>query len=287
MAVELKDLAEYLGFTDEKLKEFENPEALKAEVDKQFIRRENALKDKDFKKAVTGELLGSITTKAKAIAKQHGIEFQPEEIKDQPVEKIIELGFTKFASASATALEDVKKQIGKPDEALQELQKKYTSLETKYSDTNSLLETTKNEFTSFKQQTANEIKNAKLTFQEEQEFGKIENLFKPNINEVEKIGFRSAIKTKAKFDFDEAGKMIVTDLEGHMIPNKNKHGEFMKPEEFLKEEGLKLGVIPSNQHSKEVKKPIIPASASNGNGHMDSQDKTKRRINTFNPMAPR
>lgn len=286
MAVELKDLAEYLGFTDEKLKEFENAEALKAEVDKQFIRRENALKDKDFKKAVTGELLGSLTTKAKAIAKQHGIEFQPEEIKDQPVEKIIELGFSKFSAASTSALEEAKKLAGKPDEALKELQEKYNKLNSSFGDTNKLLETTKAEFTSYKDRTASEIKNAKLTFQEEQEFGKIENLFKPNINEVEKIGFRSAIKTKAKFDFDEAGKMIVTDLEGHMIPNKNKHGEFMKPEEFLKEEGLKLGVIPANQHSKEVKKPVVNVQLPNGNGH-NVPDKTLRKINPFNPMAPR
>lgn len=286
MAVELKDLGEYLGFTEDKLKEFDTPDALKAEVDKQFIRRENALKDKEFKKAVTGELLGSIATKTKSIAKTYGIEFQPEEIKDQPVEKIVELSLSKLSIASQTALEEVKKQISKPDEALKQWEEKYNKLNTSFADTNKLLEATKTEFTSFKEKTASEIKNAKLTFQEEQEFGKIENLFKPNINEVEKIGFRSAIKSRAKFDFDDAGKMIVTDLEGHLIPNKNKHGEFMKPEEFLKEEGLKLGVIPANPHSKPTPKPIIPVPATNGNGHAEV-DKTKRKINSFNPMASR
>lgn len=284
MAVELKDLGEYLGFTEEKLKEFDTPDALKAEVDKQFIRRDNALKDKEFKKALAGEFLGSIATKTKAIAKTFGVEFQPEEIKDQPVEKIIELGFTKFSTASTSALEEAKKLAGKPDEALKELQEKYTKLNTSFADTNKLLETTKSEFTSYKEKTASEIKNAKLTFQEEQEFGKIESLFKPNINEVEKIGFRSAVKNKVKFDFDESGKMIVTDLEGHLLPNKNKHGEFMKPDEFLKEEGLKLGVIPANQHSKEIKKPITPAPVHAGN---HTEDKTKRKINSYNPMVTR
>lgn len=283
MAVKKEDAITYIGYTDAELEAFENIDAFKADYDSKMIRRENALKDKEFKTKVTGELLGSLTTKAKSIAKSFGVEYQPDEIKDQPLEKIIELGYSKITTASTKALEEVNAKIGaKPDKLVQEWEEKYNKLNVSFEDTKKLLDGTKNEFNSYKEKTAAEIKNSKLTFQEEQEFSKIESMFKPNINEVEKIGFRSAIKAQAKFDFDESGKMIVTDLEGHLIPNKSKHGEFMKPDEYLKEAGLKLGVIPTNPHSKPIAKQPIPVTQ-NGDGHQSENKPT--RVNSYRPKV--
>lgn len=288
MAVDPKEVVTYLGYTEENLKEFADLDAFKEDADKRFISRENAVKDKDFLKQATGKVLGAIQTKFQSTAKGFGIEFKPEEIKDATPEKLFELSLTKLTNASTTAQEELKKQIGAPPDArVKEWEEKYNTLNTKYSDTEKLLSSTNEAFTSFKNQTQSEIKNAKLSFQTEQEYGKIEAMFKPGINEVEKLGFRSAVSTKAKFDFGDDGKLIVTDLEGHLIPSKAKHGEFQKPEEFLKELGLQLGVIPVNPHAnKQIPKAYVPqTSPQNTNGNGNGTEQPVRKINPFTPKV--
>lgn len=280
MPVELKDLAEYLGYTDEQLKEFADADALKADVDKQFIRRENASKDKDFMKSVNGKLLNSLETKFISTAKDYGIEFNPEETKGVALEKLFEGGFSKLSTASATALKAVEDKIGKPDEVVKEWEGKYNNVLKERDDFKGLLEKTKIEFTGFKEQKETEIKGAKLSFQKEQLLSNVP--WKAGIKDIEKQGFLSIVDKSAKFDFDNEGKFIVTDLEGHLIPSKAKHGEFVKPDEYIKELGLKSEVIAVNPHSngKQVQKQFTPPPPQQ---QAQVQEPQGRQINNYRP----
>ena len=119
-------LTNYLGYTDEQLEAFENVDALKADVDKQFIRRATAAKDKDFVGSIIGNTLGSIQTKLKATAKSYGVEFDADTLKEATPEKLFELSLEKLTNASTTALEEMKKQVGsKPSEREKELTEQY------------------------------------------------------------------------------------------------------------------------------------------------------------------
>lgn len=280
MPVELKDLAEYLGYNEEALKGFENVDAFKAHADKEFIRRANATKDPELKKQMFGEVFGIQETKVKQAAKKFGIEFKPEEIKDKSPIDIAEIALEKFASVSNAAMEDLKGKVGKPDKMVQEWEEKYNKLKSSFEDTKNLLDTTKNEFTSYQEKTANEIKNAKLNFQKEQLLGGIQ--WKPGIKDIEKQGFLSIIEKTAKFDFDENNQFVVKDAEGRFIPNKAKHGEFMKPDEWLKDLAVKSEVVAINPHAngKPQPKPVLQNQNTPTNG---SPEKPLRKIGMFTP----
>lgn len=286
MPVELKDLADYLGYNDETLKGFENADALKADVDKQFIRRATANKDVELRKAMFGEMLGSQETAVKASAKKFGIEFKPEEIAGKSPVQISELALEKFAGLSKSAQEELKKQIGaEPDEKYRSLEEKFNKQSKKVQDYESMLEATKNEFNSFKENTAKELKNSKLNFQKEQLLGGI--AWKPGIKDIEKQGFLAIVDKSVNFDFDETGKFVITDKEGHLIPNKAKHGEHLSPEEWLKDATVKNEVIAINPHAagKPAAKTTfsltnIKPVVSNGNGE---PTKPLRKIGTHTP----
>lgn len=282
MPVELKDAISYIGYTPEELEAFESIDDFKTDYDAKNIKRDQALKDKDFKKAVTGEFFGSMQTKFKTTAKGFGIEFSPEEIdKNTPPEKVFELSLSKITNTYKTALEEKEKQIGKPDEVVKEWEGKYNNALKERDDFKGLLEKTKVEFNGFKEQKESEIKGAKLNFQKEQLLSNVP--WKAGIKDIEKQGFLSIIDKSAKFDFDNEGKFIVTDLEGHLIPSKAKHGEFVKPDEYIKELGLKSEVIAVNPHSngKQVQKVFTPPPAQNANTHQ--QEPQGRKINSFRP----
>jgi len=281
MAVELKDLAEYLGYTDEQLKEFADADALKEDLDKQFIRRENATKDKDFMKSVSGKLLNSLETKFVSTAKEYGVEFKPEEVKGAALEKVFTLGFEKLSNASTTALKAMEDKVGKPDEIVKEWEGKYNTVIKENGDLKKLLDTTKTDFTTFKEQKDAEIKGAKLNFQKEQLLSNVP--WKAGIKDIEKQGFLSIVDKSAKFDFDADGKFVVTDLEGHLIPSRAKHGEFVKPDEYIKELGLKSEVIAINPHStaKTTTKQYIPPVTKTE----QQTEPQGRQINKFRPAV--
>lgn len=288
MAVKPEEAIAYLGYTTEQLAEFENIDALKEDADKRFINAENALKDNGFFKTpvgkmFAGKMFGGLQTKLQSTAKTYGIELTGEDMKDATPEKLFDLSLSKLTTASNSAQEELKKQIGAPPDAqVKEWKEKYDKVILSNQDKDKMIEQLSSDFTAHKEKSASEIRGAKLNFDRNQELKKVEPLYKPNINEVEKMGFQAAINSAAKFDYDEKGELIITDLEGHRIPSKTTHGQFQKPQEFLKELGLKLGVIPVNPHAKEMpRKPFTPPPAKES----QTEERPIRKINTFTPQV--
>jgi len=277
-------LTNYLGYTDEQLEAFENVDALKADVDKQFIRRATAAKDKDFVGSIIGNTLGSIQTKLKATAKSYGVEFDADTLKEATPEKLFELSLEKLTNASTTALEEMKKQVGsKPSEREKELTEQFEKLKKTYSDTTGLLDMTNKDFASYKETAAREIKNVKLNLDRD----KVLSSVTPPVNatELQKLGFQAAINQRLKFDYDETGTFQVYDSFGHLIPDKKKHGAFLQPEEAVKNLAVEIGYTSLNPHAAKPNQPQQPKFVqTTTNGHTDEKPFASKR-NTFNPFV--
>lgn len=286
MPVELKDAINYFGYTPEQLEAFDDVDAFKADVEKKYIARENFVKLAVKDPEVTGKLFGSLTTKAKSIAKTFGVEFQPDEIKDAPPEKIFELAFTKYSSATSTALEEAKKQSGaKPEELIKEWETKVGIEKKGKEDYKAALETLQVEFKTHQENVKlNEKKNL---FQREWDNAISKVNFSPTVSKdpYRKKGWIDTQKELFNLEMDDDGKIYPVDKDGHRIKNpKIASGLYDNISDVLLENAAKDGVTELNPHgSKPAPKPFTPAPASNGNGHQ--QEPTTPKINSYRPVV--
>jgi hypothetical protein len=76
--------------------------------------------------------------------------------------------------------------------------------------------------------------------------------------EVAKEGFKSVLQKKYIFDLDEKGEAIVTDKEGNRIPNESKN-DFLKPEDVIKMEADKAGLLAKSNGKPDVKQEFKAA----------------------------
>lgn len=286
MAVELKDAINYFGYTPEQLEAFESIDAFKEDVEKKYIAKDNFVKLAVKDPEVTGKLFGSLTTKAKAIAKTFGVEFQPEEIKDAPPEKIFELGFTKYAAASTTALEEAKKNSGKPEELIKEWETKVGIEKKGKEDYKLALETLQGEYKTFQETVRSNEKKSLFEREWDRAIAKVN--FSPTVlkDPFRKKGWIDTQREMLALEMDDDKKIYPVNKEGHRIKNpKIASGLYDDLAEVLSENAAKDGLLELNPHTKQVTKPFTPPPATNGNGN--GAEKPLRKINTFNPMAPR
>lgn len=253
------EIFDVLGIKSDEIKSLED---FRVTFEKEFIRKNQVEQDKDISSKIFGKRIGSVESKVKSISKKHGVDFTADEIKDKQVEDLIELSFSKIIDNNNKIVDDLKKEsTGSKDEVAKGWEEKYTKLESKYKDTEGLLQSTKNDFEGFKTQTATERKNDKLNIFKEQSLGKLK--FKPNIKEVEKAGFLSIIDSKYDLDLDEQGSLFVKDKKGERLKSAKVVGTFKSVEEVLEEEALKAEVIQINPNANANGRPTAPMA----NGH--------------------
>ena len=241
MAIKTEDILEYLGVD----KSTDSIEKFKETFEPEFIRKKLIAEDKEIVSQITGKALGSLTTKAKSIAKKYGVELSADEIKDKKVEEIQELAFEKLAASNLSAVNELQAKVGQgKDDAVKEWEGKYQKLESKFNDTSKLHATTLSEFTAFKEQTAGQIKGIKLATLKDAAFGKLK--LKSNISDIEKAGFNSIVQEKYSFDLDEKGELFVADKKGERIKSEKVTGTFKNIDEVLQEEAIKANVYAIN-----------------------------------------
>lgn|SRR3990167_3514970 len=262
----------YLGFEADKVK---TDEEFKAQFEAKFGIRDQLLKDTTFTSKIFGQRLGSIEAKLKSHSKKMGIDFTPEEIKDKPVEDIMELSFTKIAEMAKKAMEDMEKSIKAPVEEQAKTWKDMVSVyESKIKDTEGLLAKTANDLETSKKEYANKVKVDNINNFKNTALGKLE--FKQDISPVEKMGFESVLNDKYDFDLDENQSPFIKDKKtGQRIASKKVIGQFMTADEIFQDELIanKLakinkdgGKIVSNQrspslldnsHERNIKLPLF------------------------------
>lgn len=235
--MELKDISTYLGIEAENLDDFKQKFSSiydkKGTVDREAVAHE------------VGRLKGTWGVELKRIAKDNGIEFEPDELKDKKLEDIFGLTLAKYKSMSEDAIQKIKDESRKSKPAdIQEWEGKVSKLNDKIGQleaTNNLL---KDEMAKKEQAYLGEIKNTKLGLQEESLWNSVK--FRHDLDDITKLGFKSYIKSNYKIDLDDKDQIVITDKEGKFIPDSTKHGAFKSATQVITEEALNKKLLEKN-----------------------------------------
>jgi len=242
--MEIKDISEYLGI---ELGEDDNLDTFKNKFSTSFIRKDRAAEDEDVLKSVMGKQTREYATEIKRVAKESGIELTEEESK-LPVNDLLRLIPTKKDETYTSQIQKLKERSKKPSEAVQEWERKYQQLNTKYEDTVNLLNNTKstlqekeNEFVTFQ-------KNFKKNEAVKDVWSKASSFISDTASELERTGFQSYINQNYTIDLEDDKPVILKD--GHRIPDPNKAGEFLDPVPAIRMEAERKKILKVTDPSK-------------------------------------
>lgn len=278
MSVELKDVYEYLGVKPEDINSIDD---LKSKFEPTFVRRDQAVKDPEIVSKVTGKLTGSLRTAILSTAKELEVEIGDDEIKDKKVEEIAKILGSK-AKEKITAL-DKRASSNNPDDINKEWESKYTKLEKKFKDTESLLNTTKSQFETESALWATEKKSIAFNNRHKDALSKVR--FKTGITDLEMKGFNAIINEKYKHEFDESGNIFPTDAKGNRISNPKVAGTFMDFEDIYNMEANELKLValaPTQQQQQRVihQPPPVTSGDDTKKGRVLAKDRAG-----FKPMG--
>lgn len=244
MAIETKDIAEYLGV---ELGEEDNLDTFKSKFDTSFIRKDRAAEDEDVLKAVMGKQTREYATEIKRVAKESGIELSEEESK-LPVNDLLRLIPTKKDETYTSQINKLKEGAKKPSEQVQEWETKYSQLNTKYEDTVNLLNTTKGALQEQEQKFVTFQNDFKKNEAVKDVWSKASSFISDTASELERTGFQSYINQNYTIDIEDDKPVILKD--GHRIPDTNKAGEFLDPVSAIRMEAEKHKILKVTDPSK-------------------------------------
>jgi len=245
MAVESKDILEYLGFKPEEINSIDD---LKTSFDKTFIRTANLNEENPIVNKIMGRVFGSQENELKRIAKQYelDIDFDSDDFKNN--KKLIDKAgyvFSKFNEKNETAISEWKTKAGQGnDEKVKSLETKLTKLQREKADVDNLLNALKSEHEGLKKSSAEEVKNFKLDIKKSEQFGKLK--LKSDLSEVERVGFDGIMSSKYVLDLDDDGNVIPKTKSGERIPNPKSAGTFKSYLEVLEDEAREAKILQMN-----------------------------------------
>lgn len=242
--IDLNKFLDFVGITpgdDEELTQ----DLLHEKFSSKYVSVDKAGDHEDIVKNVTGRRMGSLTTLLKQQARELGVELP--DAKDAKFEDLLTHTITAYKESTAGKINELESALksGDSDDVVKEWQKKYQSLESKFKDTQSLLEQNKNQFEEFKTNAIKEKREIKLNTVIGGAMNSIK--YKSDITDVERAGFKSLVNEKYLFQFDENDNPFIADKQtGKRIPNESKMGEFLTIDEVLSREAEQQKLIAVN-----------------------------------------
>jgi len=132
MAIEIKELADYLGLkkVPEKLEDFT------AEFEPAYIRKDKLPEDKELLGTLfapkIGKMAGAAQTSVISELKKFGVEVTKDELKELPLEKLVEYGLQKAGNHFTAKITELESKAGTGgDEKVKEWETKFTKLQNK------------------------------------------------------------------------------------------------------------------------------------------------------------
>lgn len=256
MALELKDISEYIGI---KLEDFKTADEFKIAFDKEFLKQSAINEDSEPVKKILGKVFGTLENDIKKVANKFelGIDFESadytgkKKVNDK-LNFIIDTFDAKNKIVIAGLTE--KANLGN-DDKVKEYMTKLEKATQKAKETEILLNSTKTEFETYKTNTATEIKNKTLSGIKKEIYSKAK--FFPEANDFTKKGFLTSFEEQYNFDIDENENPFITNKKGEKLVSKKKAGTFMSPFEVLEEEIIKAGLNPKNPQGGRIKPDLI------------------------------
>lgn len=224
MAVDPKAALAVLGYDPE---QFETDEAFRAQVETDWVKRDNAHEDKQINGRALAKLNGSLRSILSGIAKDQGIE-GVDFSKIDPTDGIREL--TKNLSQSISELKEAKAE-GAPSKELEEMQKKVDALTKAKKDLETLNAETTKKYTDLETSVSREKSAAKVQAVYDRAYGKVQ--FKKDLSKYERAGFDQYVRENYVVQFDDEGKEMLVDKDGNQIKNPKKAGEFLGIDDAL------------------------------------------------------
>ena len=259
MAVEAKEVLEFLGYKHEEIKDLTE---LKTKFDSEFVRASTITEESEPVKKILGKVFGTLENDVKKVAKKFelDIDFDSEDFKaNKKITDKLNFVIGKYDEKNKTIIQDLTAKAGQGnDEKVKEIQSKYEKVSQKAKDFETLLNSTKTEFDSFKSKTAEEIKNKTLSVHKKEVYSKAK--FLPEANEFTKKGFLNSFEESYILDLDENESPIILDKAGKRIASTKTAGTFKTPQEVLEEELIKAKLYPLNKDGGKPK-PVFNQQA--------------------------
>ena len=261
MAVELKQIADYLDIDPEK-----DWDEVKEQIDSSFVRATpDAVKsNKKLYDAVLGGLNGAVITRIKQKAKDLGVELTKDDIEgvDQTIDLIDVMAertseklnqYPSKIEELTGQLEEAKKK-GASAKDVEELTAKLQSYEQKYKDLEDLHNSTVQDFEGYKQQVGEEKKSFIVNTYKQKARESVKLKTK---SDWERKGFLNDVDSKYKIDVD-GDEPIVRNAEGERVKNPDKAGAFMTYEDVLKKEAKDAGLLDDSPHTGKTVRTNAP-----------------------------
>lgn len=245
--IKSQDLLNLLGLPAE---EATSLDAIREKFEQTYVPLE-ALKDpknphtQSLAPAFVGKVTGVTTTALKRKLKAYGLDLTAEEMKDKPLEQLVELGLEKLSESQNQKLKSLEEQLGQSsDQKSQELQAKLERLQSKFNDTQALLEQSRQQYEQERGSWESQLKGQKLEWARAKSHEAIK--WRPDVKEVEREGFFARLNKEYRLELDETGRLEVLDTQGKRIPSTKQAHAFKSYEEVLEEQGRALGVWADN-----------------------------------------
>lgn len=248
MELKSQDLLNLLGLPAESTT---NLDQLRETFEQKYVPVE-ALKDPKnphaaaLGSALVGKVTGVAQTSLKRKLKSYGLELSSDEIKDKPLEALVELGLEKLHEHTSSQLRTLQDQLSQSsDQKTSELTAKLDKLQAKYNDTTALLEQARSQYETERGQWEQQLRGQRLEW-ERAKLHETAIKWRPDVKEVEREGFFARLSKSYRLELDEQGRLEVLDGNGKRIPSAKQAHAFKTYEEVLEETGRALGVWAEN-----------------------------------------
>jgi len=251
-ALKVEDVLSFIGI------EAEDIDGLKEQFNGRYVPKEEHSR-------TMGELNGKLSHAVKKVAKEVGIEFDASDFKDKPLTEVLPL----FGERVKTKLTEIE---GQKSATAEEIEKKFneriTGLTQKVTDLSQMNDTLKSEYEGFKTDVVTKEKTFKVSTHFDGAFGKLN--FAETAGDYAKLGFKSAVASKYKFDLSDEGAPVVRDKDGNIVQSKAKAGTPATFDEVLANE-LKDAKLEKVVDSKKVGTFVPSSRVTEAKGGADAQ----------------
>lgn len=235
--MDTKDLLNYLGIESANIDDF------KAKFSELYDKKGSL--DRDAISQEVGRIKGALEVAVKRMAKENGIEFEADELKDKKLEDIIGISYKKMLANSDTAIQKIKDESRKSKPAdIQEWESKVSKLNDKLGQLEATNNQLKDDMVKKEQEFLGTIKKTKLGLQEKSLWSGFK--FRHDLDELTRKGFEAYVQEKYKLDLDDKESLIITDKDGKFIPDTTKHGAFKTPHQVILEEATAKNLFEKN-----------------------------------------
>jgi len=248
---EVPELIKFLG-----LEEVESLEQAKEKFQSNYVTSEEHA-------SKIGKITGSIANVSRKIFEPFGVTATDEDFKEKKVEDALRALSEKAASTYTSQIEELKKRAEGTgsDDLIKEWENKYTTLEKKYKEVDSLRTEAINQFEQFKTEVQTKEKQGKIM----SEFEKALNEAKiaPDVDKYKLKGFKAEFNDKYQIDLEDDNVVIKDKKTGEKLKSDKKAGTFMSINDVVLKEATEAGILQKSPKAgspttRKPGQPIIP-----------------------------